>query len=312
MEKVIRFSLLFFLPICSHIGETVTTKITFAAIGDFGGIPLPPYSTYTQKKIARVMGKFADTKQVQFIVGLGDNFYYEGVKNVDDHRFSSTFEHVYKYPALKTATWYMIAGNHDYGSNVSAQIAYTKRSKRWHFPHFFYTQGICLQLHSIRTRFVPGRGETKRRLKDRFNEHRRAVDKTNIKSKPTTVSEHFLSHSNHSHTDMQLIPLEKINSSRDSHIKEDQSNVHYIVTGNGNFYNSYMLHKRMLGNSLKFFHGNSGAFTLFEATPEVLKVFQIDEYGNEVYNTQLQPRTTIQSLNGAEDVLLDDFFTSQS
>ena len=33
---------------------------------------------------------------------------------------------------------------------------------------------------------------------------------------PTTVSEHFLSHSNHSHTDMQLITLEKIHSSRDS------------------------------------------------------------------------------------------------
>ena len=60
-------------------------------------------------------------------------------------------------------------------------------------------------------------GETKWRPKDRFNEHRRAVDKTNIKSKPTTVSaEHFLSHSNNSHTDMQLIPLEKIRSSRDS------------------------------------------------------------------------------------------------
>ena len=40
--------------------------------------------------------------------------------------------------------------------------------------------------------------------------------KTNIKSKPTTVSEHFLSHSDHSHTDTQLIPLEKIHSSRDS------------------------------------------------------------------------------------------------
>lgn len=51
---------------------------------------------------------------------------------------------------------------------------------------------------------------------------------------------------------------------------------------------------------------------MLEATPEVLKVFQIDEYGNEVYNTQLQPRTIIQSLNDAEDVLLDDFFTSQS
>ena len=35
-------------------------------------------------------------------------------------------------------------------------------------------------------------GETKRRLKDRFNEQRRAVDKININSKPTTVSEQFL------------------------------------------------------------------------------------------------------------------------
>ena len=59
-------------------------------------------------------------------------------------------------------------------------------------------------------------GETKRRLKDRFNEHRRAVDKTKVKSKPTTVSEHSLSHSNYSHTGMQLFSLEKIRSSPDS------------------------------------------------------------------------------------------------
>ena len=52
------------------------------------------------------------------------------------------------------------------------------------------------------------------------------VDKTNIKSKPTTVSEHFLSHSNHSHTDMQLIPrLEKIHSSRDSVRKARESHL---------------------------------------------------------------------------------------
>ena len=66
-------------------------------------------------------------------------------------------------------------------------------------------------------------GETKRRLKDRFNEHRRTVDKTNISSKPTTVSEHFLSHPNHCHTDMQLIPLEVIHSSRDSIRKARES-----------------------------------------------------------------------------------------
>ena len=36
-------------------------------------------------------------------------------------------------------------------------------------------------------------GEMKRRLKDRFNEHRRAIDNPNNKSNPTTAAEHFLS-----------------------------------------------------------------------------------------------------------------------
>ena len=68
-------------------------------------------------------------------------------------------------------------------------------------------------------------GETKRRLKDRFNEHRRAVDKTKVKSKPTTVSEHFLSHSNYSHNGMQLFSLEKIRSSPDSVRKVRESHL---------------------------------------------------------------------------------------
>ena len=59
-------------------------------------------------------------------------------------------------------------------------------------------------------------GETKRRLKDRFNEHRRTVDNPNNKSKPTTAAEHFLSSPNHTANDMLLIPIEKIFSNRDS------------------------------------------------------------------------------------------------
>ena len=58
-------------------------------------------------------------------------------------------------------------------------------------------------------------GETKRRLKDRFNEHRRPVDKQTNSSKPTTVSEHFLSN-DHNASDMLLIPLELTKSNRDS------------------------------------------------------------------------------------------------
>ena len=60
-------------------------------------------------------------------------------------------------------------------------------------------------------------GETKRQLKERFNEHRgpvnRKVHPNNCKL--TAVSEHFLS-PNHSVSDMQLIPLELIKSNRDN------------------------------------------------------------------------------------------------
>ena len=58
-------------------------------------------------------------------------------------------------------------------------------------------------------------GETKRRLKDRFNEHRRPVGRPTPSSRPTAVSGHFLS-DNHSPNDIELIPLELIHSSRDA------------------------------------------------------------------------------------------------
>ena len=59
-------------------------------------------------------------------------------------------------------------------------------------------------------------GETKRRLKDLFKEHRRTIE-PNTKSKPTTPAEHVLSSPNHNANDMQLIPpIEKIFSNRDS------------------------------------------------------------------------------------------------
>ena len=53
-------------------------------------------------------------------------------------------------------------------------------------------------------------GEIKRRLKDRFNEHRRTLDNANTKFKFTTVAEHFLSSPYNISKDMQLIPMEKI------------------------------------------------------------------------------------------------------
>ena len=66
-------------------------------------------------------------------------------------------------------------------------------------------------------------GETKRRLKDRFNEHCRkpqlnttAEHQALSTTMNTTAAEHFLSSPNHTANNMQLIPIEKIFSNRDS------------------------------------------------------------------------------------------------
>ena len=58
-------------------------------------------------------------------------------------------------------------------------------------------------------------GETKRRLKDRFNEHRWPILNPTGDYIHTAVSEHFLT-SNHSDNHMLLIPIEKLKNGRDS------------------------------------------------------------------------------------------------
>ena len=63
------------------------------------------------------------------------------------------------------------------------------------------------------------------RLKDRFNEHRRTIDNPNTKSKHITAAEHFLFSPNHTTNDMQLIPIEKIFSNRDS-IRKAKEKIH--------------------------------------------------------------------------------------
>ena len=67
-------------------------------------------------------------------------------------------------------------------------------------------------------------GETERRLKDRFNEHRRSILNPTGNYTHTAVSEHFLT-SNHSDNHMLLIPIEKLKIGRDSFRKAREAHL---------------------------------------------------------------------------------------
>lgn len=62
-------------------------SLRFLVIGDMGGLPTWPYTTFVEVGTAEEMGKIADLYSPQFVLELGDNFYYDGVKNVQDKRF---------------------------------------------------------------------------------------------------------------------------------------------------------------------------------------------------------------------------------
>ena len=66
-------------------------------------------------------------------------------------------------------------------------------------------------------------GETNRRLKDRFNEHRRTILNPTGNYIHTAVSEHFLTH--HSDNHMLLIPIEKLKNGRDSSRKAREAHL---------------------------------------------------------------------------------------
>ncbi len=52
-----------------------------------GGLPVALYDTPCEVGVVDAMGKLGVTLNTTFQLGLGDNFYYNGVQNVNDPRF---------------------------------------------------------------------------------------------------------------------------------------------------------------------------------------------------------------------------------
>lgn len=108
--------------------------LSFLAVGDWGRRGSP-----AQRAVAAGMACAATRCHPSLVFSTGDNFYEDGVSCVHDPQFGKTFERVYDAPELDLP-WYAVLGNHDYRGSVDAQIAYTRRSRRWHLPSRYYAR----------------------------------------------------------------------------------------------------------------------------------------------------------------------------
>ena len=122
------------------IASLAYADLHFLAVGDWGGLPFYPWCTPGQQRVAVAMATVTERHSSDFVLSLGDHFYFHGVTSADDARWRRSFERVYHHEALQGAGfWRVVAGNHDHDGSVDAQLEYAARpDSRWYYPAHQY------------------------------------------------------------------------------------------------------------------------------------------------------------------------------
>ncbi|XP_034045018.1 tartrate-resistant acid phosphatase type 5a [Thalassophryne amazonica] len=297
------------------------TSIKFLAVGDWGGLPYPPYMTVVQKTTAQEMNKVAEQMGADFVLALGDNFYYKGVDSVGSPRFKVTFESVYTGKFLKVP-WFVLAGNHDHAGNVRAQIEYSQRSNRWKFPSYYYelnfhipNTGKTLSIIMLDTVMLCGNSNDYDDQKPKGPAHPVNANRqlawlqgrlARSEADFLLVAGHYpvWSVSEHGPTDCLLQRLRPLLLKYDAtayfcghdHNLQflEESGVGYVVSGAGNFVDPDIRHwNHVPKDSLKFFTGKAstlGGFVHAEVTKNNMVVTFFQARGTSLYRTVLPQR----------------------
>ncbi len=124
-----------------------SVKVKLIAIGDTGEGNTGQHAVADQMAAKCTLVGGCDAVLVN-----GDNFYDNGVKDVNDPLWKTAFEEPYDRPALNGVPFYVVLGNHDHGptstGNKQAQIDYSslplgsgpgmRSSEKWHMPAAWY------------------------------------------------------------------------------------------------------------------------------------------------------------------------------
>lgn len=307
----------------SNPADDSESSLRFAVIGDWGGLPLPPYHTKQEVFVAHELGKTVAHWGADFIISVGDNFYYEGVKNVTDPRFKDTFEAVFRAPSLQNVPWYVIAGNHDHYGNVTAQIAYSNRSSRWKFPDLYYDRSFKIPATNVSVRILMldtivlcgnsddfHGGQPLHAANPKMaNEQLDWLTKNLQTAKEDyllvvghypvwSIAEHGPTHCllNHVEPLLKKYKATAYLSGHDHNVQylQDDSGIGYVLSGAGNFFENSRKHEAKVPMGyLRFFLGEGspmGSFVYIKITAKKMDITYIQAGGKSLFKTTLHPR----------------------
>ncbi|XP_006875210.1 PREDICTED: tartrate-resistant acid phosphatase type 5 [Chrysochloris asiatica] len=303
--------------------DSAAPALRFVAVGDWGGIPNAPFHTAREMASAKEIARTVQTLGADFILSLGDNFYFTGVRDAYDKRFQETFEDVFSAPSLRNVPWYVLAGNHDHLGNVSAQIAYSKISKRWNFPSPFYRlrfkvprTNVSVAIFMLDTVTLCGNSDDF--LSQQPEGPRdQALARTQLswlKKQLASAKEDYVliaghypvwSIAEHGPTHCLVKKLQPLLAmygvsaylcGHDHNLQylQDEKGVGYVLSGAGNFMDPSKQHQHKVPDGyLRFHYGvedSLGGFAYLEIGPKEMSITYIEASGKSLFKTSLPRR----------------------
>mmetsp|Transcript_78290 Transcript_78290/g.123212 ORF Transcript_78290/g.123212 Transcript_78290/m.123212 type:complete len:550 (+) Transcript_78290:87-1736(+) len=144
-----------------HTEQLCSHKEFVECFNTFGEAPCIPECGFVmgvddkpQLLVAEAFKERAALKDPQYILNVGDNFYWGGIEKTcgfpmnmlsypAKHQFDEIFEGIYQGPGLSGKPWFGVLGNHDWGgfrfdNGWDQQMSYTWFSDRWVLPAVYY------------------------------------------------------------------------------------------------------------------------------------------------------------------------------